>query len=75
MRYFRAKESLNLQDAAFRLYVGTGVQYMVEYLAGLTGGGKCLADYAEFIGIKPRDTRTGDEIAADIITRAGLVIK
>ena len=64
-----------MQNAAFRLYIGTGMQFAVEHLAHFVGGGSILMDYAEFIGIKPKDTRTGDEIAADIITRAGLVIE
>ena len=75
MRYFRAKEAQYAQDAAFRLYIGTGVQFAVEHLAHLAGGGNILVSYAEVMGIKPKDTRTGDEIAADVIARAGLVMQ
>ncbi len=75
MRYFRAQEQRETQEAAFRLYIGTGVQYMVEYIAGLCGGGKALMPYADFMQFKPADTRSGDEIAADIIKRAGLKVR
>lgn len=34
-----------------------------------------MTDYSELIGITEPDNRTGDEIAADIIARAGLEVK
>lgn len=74
MRYFRAQEACEMQRAAFRLYVGTGTQYLVEYVASLCGGQRALMPYADFMQFKPADTRSGDEIAADIIKRAGLKV-
>ena len=34
-----------------------------------------MTDYSELIGVTEPDNRTGDEIAADIISRAGLEVK
>ena len=72
MRYFKAREERETQDAAFRMYVGTGIQFIVENTAEFVGSGKGLRDYVEFIGLKEVDNRTGDEVAAEIIKRAGL---
>lgn len=74
MRYFRAKETEDMQSAAFRLYVGTGVQYLVENTAAFVGNTRVLTDFVSFIGLKKPDNRTGDEIAEDIIRRAGLKV-
>lgn len=75
MRVFRAYEAKDEQDAAFRLYMGTGIQIIAENTASLAGAGKTLRPYAEFFDIVPADDRTGDEIAADIIKRHNLKVK
>lgn len=69
MRYYRAKERENAENAAYRLYSAKTLQIIAE-----TVGHVRIPDYAELIEIKPVDNRTGDEIAADIIARAGLTI-
>lgn len=69
MRYFRAKERENDENAAFRLYVTKALELTVESVARVR-----MKDYAEVIKIKPVDNRTGDEIAADIMKRAGLTM-
>ena len=74
MRYFRAKEAQYTQDAAYRFYVGNGIQIISENTGRMVGG-RQLKDYSEFMGLKPVDNRSGDEIAADIIKRAGLGVK
>ena len=74
MRYYRAKEAENAQTAAYRFYIGNGIQIISEN-TGLMVGGRKLRDYSEFMGLKPVDNRSGDEIAADIINRAGLGVK
>lgn len=69
MRYFRAKERENFRGAAYQLYVTQGVSLLVEAVASVR-----MTDFAELINLKQADKRSGEEIAADIITRAGLEV-
>lgn len=48
---------------------------LTENTAKYTGGEYVKTRYADIIDRKPQDTRTGTEIAADVIKRAGLVVK
>ena len=70
MRTYRAKWERYQHEAAYRLYMAKGMQIMTEAVAGCK-----MPDYAEIIGIREPDNRTGDEIAADIIKRAGLEVQ
>ena len=47
----------------------------MENTAKYVGGEYIKARYIDIIEPKKVDTRTGDEIVADIIKRAGLVVK
>lgn len=47
----------------------------VENLALLTGGRAIRQRWAEVAGQKPEDTRSCEEITADIVARCGLVVK
>lgn len=47
---------------------------LTENLVKLTGGTYLTKRYTEIIHPVPQDTRTGDEIAEDVIKRAGLVV-
>lgn len=67
MRYFRAKERDYIHDAAYRLYMTKAMQLTVEAV-----GGVHMTDFSVLIEPKPVDNRSGDEVAADIIARAGL---
>ena len=51
------------------------LQITVENTAKFAGGSYIKARYIDIIEPKKVDTRTGDEIVADIIKRAGLVVK
>lgn len=48
---------------------------MTESMAKLAGGQFLSKSYEDVIHPKPKDTRTGEEIAADVIKGAGLSIK
>jgi len=69
MRYFRAKERENSRSAAYQLYVTHGIKLLVEADAFVR-----MTDFAELIDLKQADKRSGEEIAADIIARAGLEV-
>lgn len=67
MGYYRAKERENDHEAAYRLYTAKAQEIIVKSVAGVA-----MTDFAELIELKPVDNRTGDEIAADVMKRAGL---
>lgn len=55
------------EELSFRVYVTDSLRAQ--------GEGKYLAErWADLIRPAPRDDRTPDEIAADVITRAGLTL-
>ena len=65
MRYVEARLEQNNRDEAYRIYVTQSLQ--------LSPQNKALKiDYLEMLEPKEVDTRTGDEIALDVIAKAGL---
>ena len=75
VRYATAKANAEARLAAYRIYVTDALMYISENTAKSSGGQYLTKRYAEIIGEVKKDTRTGEEIATDIITRAGLVVK
>lgn len=64
-RYVMARYEAYKRDYIFKVYVADSMYYQAQ--------NKCLnIRYAELIDTKPVDTRTGDEIAEDVIARLGL---
>lgn len=65
MRYVEARFESFVRDEAYRIYVTRSLQLAPQnqYLT---------ASYADIVQKKYADERSGDEIAMDIITRAGL---
>ena len=63
------------EEKLFMSYVAETLKSIVEY-TGLSAGVKVtMNDFRELVGWIQKDDRTGDEIAADIIKRAGLRFK
>lgn len=60
---------------AYRIYVTDALRIVGENTARFASGNYIKARYADIIEPKKQDNRTGDEIVADIIKRAGLVVK
>lgn len=56
----------DIEELAYRIYMSDKA-YVLCQCSGTR--------YAEYIGLINADTRTGDEVAADVIKRAGLVVK
>lgn len=54
------------------MYITENIRLMNENLAKQVGGNYQTAKFEDIIHPKPIDTRTGAEIAADVIERAGL---
>ena len=59
----------------YRIYVTDALRVVAENTARFASGNYIKARYADMIEPKKQDNRTGDEIVADIIKRAGLVVK
>ena len=60
---------------SYRIYVTDALRVVAENTARFASGNYIKARYADMIEPKKQDNRTGDEIVADIIKRAGLVVK
>ena len=58
------------EEKVYRAYITDALMAICNNFAGVFGGERLAVRYID-LG-KPKDTRTGDEIAIDIITRAGL---
>lgn len=75
MRYATAKASAEAKLTAYRIYVSDALMLIGKNTANFAGGDFMQRRYVDIIGSAKQDTRTGEEIAADIIRRAGLEVK
>ena len=66
-----SKANKQAKDTAYRVYVTDCLKLIAEN----TGNISLKLRYYDIIQPKKADNRTGDEIVADIIKRAGLVVK
>jgi len=72
MKYMVARLLTDLEELKYRVYTTDTLQL----IAKSQNGGQYLSKrYAEMIDDKPKDTRTGEEIVADVIVRCGLVVE
>ena len=74
MRYAMARYQSQQRDLAYRIYIGDCLRIISENTAKMGGGSYITAKIADIINPKPVDDRTGEEIAADIIKRAGIEV-
>ena len=74
MRYAIARYQSQQRDLAYRIYVTDCLRIISENTAKMGGGSYVTAKFTDIINHKPVDNRTGDEIAADIIKRAGIEV-
>lgn len=74
MRYAMARFNQHRRDLAYRIYVTDCLRIISENTAKMGGGAYITAKFADIINPKPADNRTGEEIAADIINRAGIEV-
>ena len=63
------------EEKIFRDYVAECARLMTENSAKYAGGSYIKAHYDDIVNPKPQDTRTGDEIAEEIIQKCGLEVK
>ena len=74
MRYAMSRYQSQVRDLAYRIYVTDCLRIISENTAKICGGSYITAKLADIINPKPVDDRTGEEIAADIINRAGIEV-
>ena len=74
MRYATARFNQHQRDLAYRIYVSDCLRIISENTAKIGGGSYITAKFSDIINPKPVDNRAGEEIAADIINRAGIEV-
>lgn len=74
MRYAMSRYQSQVRDLAYRIYVTDCLRIISENTAKVVGGSYITAKFADIINPKPVDKRNGEEIAADIIKRAGIEV-
>ncbi len=74
MRYAVARFEEHQRDTAYRIYVTEALRMTAENTAKFSGGIYPSLSYLDCIRQKEEDTRTGAEIAADIIKMAGIEV-
>ena len=58
------------EEKQFRVYITDALMTIANNVANFGGGNKIVTRYIDLD--KPQDTRTGNEIAVDVMKRAGL---
>ena len=72
MRYCCAKINIEQKRETYRIYVTDALKTIVENTARFAGGMRLDVRYVDLF--KTQDNRTADEIVADVIKKAGLVV-
>ena len=62
------------EDKAVKIYYAECLRIITENTAKISCGSYITAKLADIINPKPVDKQTGEEIAADIIRRAGIEV-
>ncbi len=62
------------ENEAFKTYVAECLKIITENTAKMSGGSYISASFADILDPKPVDNRTGEEIVADVIKKAGLEV-
>ena len=75
MRYVTTRYQSQQRDLIYRIYVTDCLRMIAENTAKLSKGSYTAAIFYDIINPKPKDERSGEEIAADIIKKAGLEVR
>ena len=74
MRYAIARYRSQRRDLAYRIYVSDALRIITENTAKFAGGSFVKARYAELIKPQHKDDRSAEDIAAEIIIKAGIKV-
>lgn len=72
--YVVARFLKETEDDIYRIYTSDALRVLAMN-GGFRGATYPTQRYAEMIHLKPSDTRSGEEIAADVIMQCGLKVK
>lgn len=75
MRCVVARFLLEQRQFAYCIYTSEAAKIVTENTMRQYGGSRLVRSFHELVGGGKADTRTGDEIAADVVKRAGLVVR
>ena len=62
------------EEKAFRSYIADGIKCISEAIANQFGGSYLQERYADIITVSRVEEKTGDEIALEVIKKAGLKV-
>lgn len=65
----------HVKDELYRGYIADSLKLINDNLAKSVGGNVLRERYSELARVKKEPEKTGDEIARDVIRRAGLKVK
>ena len=74
MRYAAARFNQHQRETVYRIYVSDCLRMISENTANFAKGSYVQKRYADFLKTPTKDNRTGEQIAADVIKKAGLVV-
>lgn len=74
MWYYIAKQQAEAEQQAFACYVADAAKIITENTAKYASGTYMKMHFADIIKPQKKEWRTGEEIAADVIRSAGLVV-
>lgn len=63
-----------MKRQAYKIYISDALRIIGENTAKYAGGSYMNSRYVDIVSPKTKDERTGEEIAADVIKRAGLEV-
>lgn len=64
-----------MEEKSCRVYITDALQVIAENTARMVGGKAMTTRWEELLNPKPKDTRTGEEIVADVLRKGGLKLK
>lgn len=68
-KYVKAKLKQKTDEERFKIYIAEAAKIITENTAKISSGKMISQSYYELCHPQPQDTRTGEEIAADIIRK------
>ena len=74
MRYATARFNQHQRDLAYRIYVTDCLRMVTENTAKLSQGSYTAVKFYDIINPNPKDERSGEEIVAEVINKAGLEV-
>lgn len=73
MSYLRARIEQETEESAYRVYSSDALKVLTENTQRLLGGSAMGKRYADILDTGTQDKRSAEEVAEDIIARAGLI--